>query len=47
MSIITLKRNIEKYFEKHGAEIICSLAALNGNSSAFESYLEDYLLYRE
>lgn len=46
MSIITLKRNIQKYFENHGAEIVCSLAALNENS-AFAAYLDDYMLLRK
>lgn len=47
MSIITLKKSIEKYFEAHGAEILCGLAVLDGNANAFESYLDGYLLLRE
>ncbi len=39
MSIVVLKRNIAKYFEKHGAEIMCSLALSDDNSNAVENYL--------
>ncbi len=39
MSIVVLKRNIAKYFEKHGAEIMCSLAMMDDNSNAYENYL--------
>lgn len=39
MSIVVLKSNIAKYFEKHGAEIMCSLALLDDNSNAVENYL--------
>lgn len=39
MSIVVLKKNIKKYFEEHGAEIMCSLASLSDDHSAFENYL--------
>ena len=39
MSIVALKKNIRKYFEEHAAEIMCSLASLNDDRSAFENYL--------
>ncbi len=39
MSIVVLKKNIAKYFEKHGAEIMCNLALLDDNSNAVENYL--------
>ena len=39
MSIVVLKRNLVKYFEKHGAEIMCSLSVLDDNSNAYENYL--------
>ena len=39
MSIVVLKKNIKKYFEEHAAEIMCSLATLSDDRSAFESYL--------
>ena len=38
MSIVVLKRNIAKYFEKHGVDILCSLAVLDENSNAYENY---------
>ena len=39
MSIVVLKRNLVKYFEKHGMEIMCSLSILDETSNAIENYL--------
>ena len=39
MSIVVLKRNLVKYFEKHGMELMCSLSILDENSNAIENYL--------
>lgn len=39
MSIVVLKKNLVKYFEKHGMEIMCSLSILDENCNAIESYL--------
>ena len=39
MSIVALKQNIKKYFEKHAADIMCSMAVLNDDSNAYENYL--------
>mgnify|MGYP001129349290 CR=1 FL=1 len=47
MSIVTIKKNIVRYLERHGAELICSLATLGDNRDSFGAYLEDYLCVRE
>lgn len=47
MSIVTIKKNIVKYLERHGAELICSLAMLGDNTDSFGTYLENYLCMRE
>lgn len=39
MSIVVLKKNLVKYFEKHGMEIMCSLSVLDDNSNAIENYI--------
>ena len=39
MSIVVLKKHIAKYFEKHGAEIMCSLSVLDDKSNAYQNYL--------
>ncbi|MCI9438927.1 MAG: hypothetical protein HFH85_17600 [Lachnospiraceae bacterium] len=46
MSIVKIKKSIAKYLERHGAELICSLAMLDGNADSFGAYLEDYLCVR-
>lgn len=43
MSIVTIRKNIKKYLERHGVELICSLAMLDSNMDSFGSYLENYL----
>ena len=43
MSIVAIRKNIKKYLERHGAELICSLAMLDGNMDSFGAYLEDYI----
>ena len=43
MSIGRIKKSIAKYLERHGAELICSLAMLDGNMDSFGAYLEDYI----
>lgn len=47
MSIVTIKKSIAKYLEKHGAELICSLAMLGGSTDSFQTYLENYLCVRK
>ena len=43
MSIVRIKKSIARYMERHGAELICSLAMLDGNMDFLGAYLEDYL----
>ena len=43
MSIIRIKKSIARYLERHGAELICSLAMLESSRDSFEAYLEDYI----
>lgn len=43
MSIVTIRKHIKKYLERHGAALICSLAMLDDNVDSFGAYFENYL----
>lgn len=43
MSMVTIRKYIKRYLERHGAELICSLAMLDDNMDSFGAYLENYL----
>lgn len=47
MSIVTIKKNIVRYLQRHGAELICSLSMMGDNMDSFGTYLENYLYVRE